>query len=358
VFRREALGVTLTAIDAMASRPWQRPLVGRLEQLVVHSQLLEGNPLGDPARRPLYVYLPPGCEQAAEGTFPAIYLLQGFAGRLEEWLAPQAGQPTVVEQLDAMIAAGGCPPSVVVFVDAATSCGTSQFLNSAGTGRYMDYLCDEVVPFVDGRYPTLPRREQRGVCGRSSGGYGALVSSMLRPDVFAAAASQAGDALFECSYLPLFPVAARELRERFGGSWSAFRKAVSLTNWRESPTLFAAHGTACAYTPDPQRPGEALLPFDPSSGRLVEEIWMRWLQLDPVRMAAAHVEALRGMRRIYLDAARQDEFFLDLGAQALSAELSRLGVAHTLHLFDGAHDVPPDRCVDAVRDLVLALSVG
>lgn len=82
-----------------------------------------------------------------------------------------------------------CAPAVIVFVDASTSWGGSQFLNSTGTGRYLDYLCDEAIPFVDARYPTLAAREHRGVSGKSSGGYGALAISMLRPHVFGALAS-------------------------------------------------------------------------------------------------------------------------------------------------------------------------
>ena len=53
-----------------------------------------------------------------------------------------------------------------------------------------------MIPFVDARYPTLAAREHRGVSGKSSGGYGAMVISMLRPEVFGALASHAGDALF------------------------------------------------------------------------------------------------------------------------------------------------------------------
>jgi hypothetical protein len=180
--------------------------------------------------------------------------------------------------------------------------------------------------------------------------------SLLRPDVFGALASHAGDALFECCYQPLFPSAARELRDRFEGSRRVFHEPISLANWRESPLLFAAYGTACAYTPDPARPGEAPLPFETTTGRPIGEAWAEWLARDPVRMAARHADALRGMRRIYLDAGRHDEFFLDLGAQALSQELSRLGVAHTLELFDGSHEIPAERCAGAVRELVLALS--
>jgi len=78
--------------------------------------------------------------------------------------------------------------------DAWTSYGGSQFIDSASTGPYMSYLCDEVVPFVDGRYPTLPGAEHRGLTGKSSGGYGAMVVPMLRPDVFGGLASHSGDA--------------------------------------------------------------------------------------------------------------------------------------------------------------------
>jgi hypothetical protein len=35
--------------------PWERPLRGTLDRLVVASELLAGNPLGDPATRPLWV---------------------------------------------------------------------------------------------------------------------------------------------------------------------------------------------------------------------------------------------------------------------------------------------------------------
>src|SRR5207244_4105638 len=78
----------------------------------------------------------------------------------------------------------GCPPALVVFVDAWTSYGGSQFLDSPGVGNYHTYLCDEIVPFVDGRYRTLAEAAHRGITGKSSGGYGAMVTPMLRPDLF------------------------------------------------------------------------------------------------------------------------------------------------------------------------------
>jgi hypothetical protein len=61
------------------------------------------------------------------------------------------------------------------------------------------------------------------------------------------------------------------------------------------------------------------------------------------------------MRRIYLDAGTRDEYYLDLGAAAFGAELDRLGVAHTLELFDGKHSGIAWRYPGAIRELVLAL---
>ncbi len=61
------------------------------------------------------------------------------------------------------------------------------------------------------------------------------------------------------------------------------------------------------------------------------------------------------MRRIYLDAGTRDEYYLDLGAQAFGAELDKLGVEHTLELFDGKHGGITYRYPGAIRELVLAL---
>jgi S-formylglutathione hydrolase FrmB len=330
-------------------------LAGSLDRLTVRSEVLEGNPLGDPTVRPLYVYRPP-VSLSAGGPLPSVYVLQGFGGRLEEWLAPTLSGATLVERLDAIFSVEDSPPALIVFVDASTSWGGSQLLNSAGTGRYLDYLCDEVVPFIDARYPTLSTREHRGVSGKSSGGYGAMVVSMLRPEVFGALASHAGDVLFECCYQPFFPVAARLLRTQFRGSWEAFEAQAQEAefDWRHSAVLFAAYGMACAYTPDPGRPGRALIPFD-EVGRPVDDVWARWLALDPFRMAANHVEPLASMRMIYLGAGLQDDFFLDLGATAMSNELTRLGIRHSLELFEGNHDGVDERLVPVICELVRAL---
>ena len=44
--------------------PWRGELAGRLDELVIESALLRANPLNDPHERPLWVYLPPGYDEA------------------------------------------------------------------------------------------------------------------------------------------------------------------------------------------------------------------------------------------------------------------------------------------------------
>ena len=334
--------------------PWGREPAGRLDEHELESEALRGNPLGDPHRRPLWVYTPPG---AADDPLPALFLIQGHTGQLDMWRNRSAFRPNVLELVDRLFAEEACAPARVVFVDAWTSYGGSQFIDSPGVGNYLDYLCDDVVGFVDERYPTLASRDHRGLTGKSSGGYGAMVVPMLRPDVFGALASHAGDALFEACYLPEFPNAARTLRDDFEGSWDVLfeRLRDADHSFFDRFRPFEIYGYAAAYSPDPARPGRALVPFD-ANGRLNGDVWEQWLLKDPVRMAPGHSEALRSMKRIYLDAGRGDEFFLDLGAQAFAAALDRIEVEYTLELFDGKHGGLTYRYPGAIRELVLALT--
>jgi enterochelin esterase-like enzyme len=350
--------VSLRESDQPAGTPWQRQLAGELDTFVVESELLADNPLGDPTHRPLYVYRSPGVELDHPKPLPTVYFIQGFTGQIDMVHNRDAMSPTIVERIDAMFSGGDCPAGIVVFVDCWTRYGGSQFLNSVGTGRYQDYLCDEIVPFVDERYPTAADRDHRGLTGKSSGGYGAMVVPMMRPDVFGALASHAGDALFE-NFVAGFRENVRILRDNFEASWEVFFERLAEAesfDFEKHGGPFMDYAMGLCYTPDPDRPGKALMPYEVETGRLIDDVWGRWLELDPVRMAPRHADELRSMRRIYLDAGKSDEWYLDLGAQAFGAELDKLGVEYTLELFDGKHGGITWRYSIAIRELVLALS--
>jgi hypothetical protein len=318
--------------------PWATPLAGRLEQVTIESDVLRGNALGDPHVRPLWVYLPPAYDDG-DRRYPAIYQIQGLTGQVDMWANRPALRPTVLERVDELFTDPSVPPCVVVFADCWTSLGGSQFLDSPGTGRYQTHLCDEIVPFVDARYRTLADRDHRAIAGKSSGGYGAMVTPMMRPDVFGALATHAGDALFECCYQPEFPKCARLLREHYDGSfdrfWEDFRSRPAFSRTGDEELLNSWCMAAC-YSTDPD--GTVRLPFDTATGGLVDEVWRRWLAVDPVRMVPEHADAVRSLRAVYIDSGTRDEWFLDLGAEAFHRALADVGVSDVrFELFDATH---------------------
>ena len=197
-------------------------MVGQLDEHVVASDALRGNPLGDPHERPLWVYTPPGYDGGADRRYPSVYVIQGYTGQLDMWRNRAAFRPTSIELCDELFASGSAPPCIVVFVDCFTSLGGSQYVDSPGTGRYHTYLCEDVVSFVDSRYRTDADRDRRAIQGKSSGGYGAALTAMLRPDLFGGFASHSGGGLFEVSIRPFFREAVRALREHYGGTFEGF----------------------------------------------------------------------------------------------------------------------------------------
>jgi hypothetical protein len=319
--------------------PWSYEIAGRIDEHVVESVVLKGNPLGDPDQRPLWVYLPPGYDDDPDHRYPSIYAIQGLTGQLDMWRNRFPFRRNFPELVDELFAADGSPQALVVFVDAWTSLGGSQFIDSPGTGRYLTYICDELVPFVDKRYRTLEGPEHRGITGKSSGGYGAMVDPMLRPDVFGGLATHAGDALFEMCYLPDFRKSVRALRDNYDGSferfWEDFHSRPPLSKETDYHLLNDWCMAAC-YSADED--GTVQMPYDTVTGELRPEIWERWLAWDPVRMVPEHADALRSMKAIYIDCGKRDQFFLDLGAEAFRRALEGIGVTDVFfELFDGTH---------------------
>src|SRR3984957_14828190 len=193
--------------------PWAAELAGTLNEHVIDSDLLKGNPLGDPHERPLWVYTPPGDADDPERRYPAVYVIQGYTGQIAAWRNRSPFRQPFTETADAVFAGGETLPAIMVYVDAWTAYGGSQFVDSPGTGQYHSYLCDEVVPWVDAHYRTQPAAAHRAVTGQSSGGFGAMITPMLRPDLFGALATHAGDSLYELCYVPEFGKSARHLRD-------------------------------------------------------------------------------------------------------------------------------------------------
>jgi S-formylglutathione hydrolase FrmB len=304
------------------------------------SALLFNNPAGDPHLRTVPVYLPPSYASDTARRFPVVYVLTGFTGRGRMLLNDSPWSPSLDDRLDRLISMGGCGEMILVMPDCFTRFGGSQYLNSTATGRYMDHIVEELVPFVDRTYRTLPDREHRGVMGKSSGGYGAWMMAMLRPDCFGAMASHSGDCYFEYCYRPDIPKFCSAVQAAGGiEPWfAAFQQKIQKKH--DDLTVLNILGMAAAYSPNPARPPFGVdLPCDLETGAFRSDVWERWLELDPYPMLdqARFIDALRRMKLVYLDCGIRDEWHLHLGARLMARKLAQLHVPYEHEEFDDGH---------------------
>ena len=304
------------------------------------SRVLAGNPLGDPIERDLFVYVPPDYDPAATRRWPVVLALVGYTGTGGVLFNVDALTEPLHVKLDRLIAAGACPPVIVAAPDCFTRVGGNQYINTAGTGRYEDYLLDEIIPFVDANYRTLPRGRW-GVFGKSSGGFGSIVLGMRHPEVFCALADHSGDSNFELCYIP-----------DFAGALDAFREAGGPAAWLDRYWADANHrrqkhfkplnilGMAAHYSPNPGAPAahhRIDWPFDLDTGEFRPAVWDRWRVWDPLQMLDRHADNLRRLGAIYLDCGARDEYALAWGTRTLAARLTGHGIAVRHEEFDDGH---------------------
>ncbi len=302
------------------------------------SRALEGNPLGDPATRRVPVYLPAGYDDDPRRRYPTVYILAGFGSRGAALLNDSLWDENIQQRLDRLIAQGALPPVIAVLPDASTRYGGSQYLNSSATGQYEDHIL-ELVAYMDARYRTRPERDYRAIMGHSSGGYGALVLGMRHPEVFGLVADHAGDVDFELAYKPDFPKVLRFYLQKGLEGLDALL-ADPAAHRPKDGLFFATLNTlamAAAYSPNPLARWGFDLPFDLETGARRPEVWAQWLAHDPLNLVAAHREALRSLRLLYLDCGLYDEYNLLYGARQLSQRLTAYGVPHVYEEFPDGH---------------------
>jgi enterochelin esterase family protein len=147
---------------------------GRVEEFDFESKVLNN-------RRRVYVYLPPNYDAEGASRFPTFYVHDGG-----EYLT-RARLATV---LDNLIHHGEVSPLLAVMVDPVDR-GREYWANE----DYARFTEQELLPYIDRRYRTLARREERGVMGASLGGLISTYLALSRPHLFSKVGGQSS-ALF------------------------------------------------------------------------------------------------------------------------------------------------------------------
>ncbi len=304
--------------------------------LEIESKALKKNPLKDSNIR-WNPFLVPKSKPNRKRGFPVVVVLAGFTGNGPNYFSMRTFEDNFPQVIDRQYSNGLAPKSIYFFVDAMTSWGGSQFLNSKGTGHYEDYIIQELVEVLKSDPDISKDPKDWIIMGGSSGGYGALHLASKYPNVFSRCAAIAPDSMFETVYLnDFYQAAGRILSE--GGSKKilqqikdgSFKKSKG---WHE---VINALGMAACYSPG-KYAGDLNYPIDLKTGKLNPIVWKKWKKHDPVEFLKSRAQSLKKLRSIFLEVGTKDEFNLQFGAREIHKILKSRKIKCHYHEYSGGH---------------------
>ena len=128
---------------------------------------------------PYNVILPRDYKTARTTRYPVLYLLHGFTGHYDDWIARTNIADYAAQYRLLVVMPEG---NNSWYIDSAT----------VPTDKYETYILQELIPDVERRYRTIEARYGRAIAGLSMGGYGAFKFGLKYPDRFAFAGSMSG----------------------------------------------------------------------------------------------------------------------------------------------------------------------
>ena len=117
---------------------------------------------------------------APDQHFPVVYVLHGAYGNYADWLSHQ---PRIKDMADRY-------GMIIVHPDGRDT----WYLDSPVNPKIKmeTFIIEDLIPYIDNNYPTLPDRSKRAITGLSMGGHGALYLAFRHPDIFGSAGSMSG----------------------------------------------------------------------------------------------------------------------------------------------------------------------
>jgi pimeloyl-ACP methyl ester carboxylesterase len=284
------------------------------------------NKIGISPVRRMVIYLPSGYDSSRH-RYPVIYFLPN---PFEDNYRFDFDHNNAQGVFDRAIEAGVIKGFILVAVDMNTPLGSSWYVNSSATGHWEDFMIQELVPYIDANFKTIPSRDSRGIAGVFIGGYGAIRLGMRHPDVFGSVYAMhpvgTGTGVSISARLP---------------KWDVLAKAKSMddvkTDFRTQifTTMFQAH------LPDPDKPplfidllarqeGDRLI----IDAKLMDRFRNNFYLETMIPQYADNLKSLRGFK---FDWARNDANFDHVYAnQAFTHKLNEFGIIHEAEEYNGA----------------------
>lgn len=278
----------------------------RLDVIELDSPALKNNPLHDPARRKIAIFVP--SQYTGDARLPIVYYLPGYGGSSEGFIRGSNQWLAFTQKV-----ADKITPMLFVAVDGRTRWGGSQYLDSPAQGKYANYVCKDVVQAVESRYPVPHSGLRRIIAGHSSGGFGALRLGMAEQKLFDGVIALSPDSDFPVTHLPLV-----KLRGVTNAPWIEIKRlAVGTAPAPKDGDLLYAVGLSAAYAPVGRFHRGQFEWLYNRRGQLRQSVWQRWLRNDPLTIAETERNAFSPGQSIYLDGAAHDQFSANIGARAI-----------------------------------------
>lgn len=329
------LVITLCASGLLAA--------GTVREVVVPAPSLRGNLVNAPTEQNVAIYLPPSYATNTTKRYPVLYLLHGIADSYNVWIKAWK----IPAMADQVMSAAGAREFLIVMPNAGTRFLGSYYANSPVSGRWEDFIADDLVRYVDTNFRTIAKKESRGVTGHSMGGFGAIRLVMHRADVFGSAY-----AISPCCL---------DMAEDIGWGNPAWFEALKLKTPEETSEALrrgafypvAIIGFAQVISPDASKPLWVDLPIRAEGHELlpVEPLYSKWREFFPVAEVARYRENLQGLAALRIDYGLDDQFaHIPVATRRFTDRLAELRIPHMVEVYAGDHRrLVPER----IRTIVL-----
>lgn len=302
-----ACAALLAPLPAVAADEVRSP---RRESFALDSAAVASGKMGDGGSVTFHVLVPPSYEANPSRRYPVVYFLPGWNDRPEQvafWVAP----------LGAWFAQHPEAEFLLVAVDGRNRLGGGFYVNSPATGRWEDFVVQEMVGEIDRRYRTIPAAASRGLLGSSMGGFGALHVGLRHPGVFSSVFAM-GPGVLAPGALP-----------------------QAMPTWASTPAFLTAYGAA--FAPDlASGPPFARVPrLDGSAAdAAVVALWEQGFGGWEARLASYAAGPAR-LRAVHLEVGTRDAYgWIVAGTVYLYGLMQEQGLAVELATHRGGHGLP------------------